>query len=194
MGLKCVVGGRDSVSFVSVAEADVIIKQLPDDETEWNALNVSEKELRLVLAARMLSTLPFRGLRTYRGQALCFPRLCYNAIPQEIKEAQVFVAYSVVHRELGLRPAVSDDPGGDIKSINLGGLLSVTFASMGNSFDLTGRSLGFPVVAKLARWLTQIRGGVFLNEDEEPTLSTTTTTISTTSTTSTSTTTTTTAP
>jgi hypothetical protein len=115
-------------------------------------------------------------------------------IPDEVKESQVFVAYSVVHRALANRPesVVEAAAGSRVTRVSLGGLLSVGFSgepiAAGSYMDKMVRTTHFPAFLKMKRWLTQVRGGQ--PETEEPTCSTTTT--STTSTTITTTTTTTT--
>ena len=75
MSLRTTIGGRNSNSFITVAVADNFIKNnLPDDSTEWVALSTYEKEFRLELAAMLMSYLPWAGVTTFCGQALCFPR------------------------------------------------------------------------------------------------------------------------
>lgn len=186
MSLKCDVGGRDSVSFITVDEADEILERLPDDTTAWAALSTQEKEYRLLLAAQVIGTLPLRGIRAYRGQALAFPRTCHGfrrMIPIEVKEVQAMIAYSVIHRALANRPAVTEEATGigAIKSVSLGGLISVSFGASAagrSALDVMGQSVNFLIFLRLKRFLAQIRGGSILNADEAPVLSSTSTTSS----------------
>lgn len=124
-------------------------------------------------------------------------------IPDEVKEAQCFIAYSVVHRALANRGEVTDAIGRTVSSVSLGGALSVSFGegqtTKGSLLDLIMGSLNAPIYMKMQKWLSQVRGGPVRSLTDfdiwEPceTLPTTTTTTSssTTSTSSTSTTTTT---
>lgn len=204
MALVTVAGGRDSNSFVSVEEADAIILTLPDAGTEWSALTTAQKELRLKLAADAMNYLPFRGRKIYVGQALSWPRSGFGPkmLPQEVKDVQVFIAYSVIHRALANRADVSESSSGpSLRSFSLGGMLS---ASIGDSLQKKGLldaitdSTQFPATLILSRYLTAFRGRSVPNTDDDdaPVLSTTTSisttssTISTTSTSSSSTTTT----
>ena len=184
MSLIVRVGGAESNSFVTVAEADEIIPLLPDDSAAWEDLEEPQKEDRLRLACKLMSTLNLRGRRVYCSQALAFPRTPqnnYRIIPQEVKETQVFLSYSVVHRGLAGRGTnVSDiDPGARVSQINLGGLLSVSFAgsasSKGNQLDKIIRSGQFPTYLTMTSWFAQVRGGSVPNESEVECLTTTTT-------------------
>ncbi len=193
MALKCVIGGRDSESFVTVAEATVLAAGLPDGTTVWSTLTTAEKELRLKLAAQVMSYLPFRGKRLYRGQALTWPRSGFGnkVVPKAVKEAQVFIAISVIHRALANRGAVSDSVGPSVTSVSLGGLLSVSFGAgfqRGSALDAVTDSANFPAILGLSQYLTQIRGRVIPAEEDATELLSTTTTTSTTGTTTTSTT------
>jgi len=201
MSLNTNIGGRESDSFITVSQADAYLTSGIDDVTAWNALSDAAKEVRLRLAANLLGMLRCRGRKIYCGQALAFPRSCQDvahSIPEEVKEAQAWIAYSVVHRALANRPVdvTEDVSGSDVSQVMLGGLLMVSFrgtALSGGSFlEQIVRSANFPIYLKLKRWITQVRGGSVLNTDdtEYPTCSTTTTTTSTTSTSTTTTTTT----
>ncbi len=161
--LRCHVGGRDSNSFIQVAEADAILAALPDDTSSWAELDTAAKEYRLILAAAMMSYLPWKGTRTYRGQALCWPRSCFNSIPGEVREAQAQIAYTVVHRGLSQMPEVTESsPANDISSVSLGGMLSVSFGKKGTSggvLQQLANSVYFPLYVRLSKYLLQVRGG-----------------------------------
>ncbi len=190
MALKCHRGGRESNSYVTQAEADVIVPKYYPSDLEWAALSAVEKELRLVLAADLMNQIPFLGYRMYGGQRLAFPRTCNGgsgAIPDEVKEAQVLIAIGVIHRALAQRTsAVSDDVSEDtISAISLGGLLSVSFrqgSQSGSLLNLIFTRENFPIMARLGRFVAQIRGRSVPNINEMWGKSTTTTTESTTTT------------
>lgn len=194
MALKCGVGGRDSDSLVQLSEASAILEKFfPDATDAWDDLSESGQEVRLKLAAHVLGTLPLCGRKVYCGQALCFPRRCrgsYTGIPDEAKDAQVYIAYSVVHRALASSPAIAESiSAARVKSVSLGGLLSVAFADGsykgGNLLDQITRSAFFPVYTMLKKWLAQVRGGRVQNVDDVdyPSCSTTSTTSTSTTTT-----------
>lgn len=195
MALITRIGGRESNSFVTVSEADTIIQNLPDDTTEWDDLEEVQKELRLRMGAQLMATMNLAGRRVYCGQALCFPRTNQAnryVIPNEVKETQVFMAYSVIHRALANRPGITEEAAGNrVTRVSLGGLLSVGFSgepiTAGTALDAMVRSTQFPAYLLMQRYLTQVRGGS-VEDADEVTCSTTTTTTSTTSTTVTTTT------
>ena len=204
MSLCKKVGGREADTYISVAEADALLANGPDDVSDWSSLLTEQKELRLRLAAQLLGYLPLRGLRIYRGQALDFPRsgqgVSPYVIPKGVKEAQAYLAYSVVHRALANRAAPSESIGNAVRSVSLGGMLSVAFSSStegmgkGTVFDLITKSIAFPVYVSMKPYISQIRGRTVPDLETAPILSATTTTESSTTTSTTSSTTTTTAP
>jgi hypothetical protein len=198
MALELAVGGRQTESFCSAEEADAYIALLGMDTTSWDALETAAKEFRLKLAAQVMDYLPWRGLRPYCGQALCFPRTCQDDVtryPDEVKQAQAQLAFNLIHRALQALAEQSPDDGlvsaSRVTQVSLGGLLSVSFsgdpAKAGTLLDRITNSIQFPVYLALTRYTSQIRGGTVKDVDIV-TCSTTTTSTSTTSTTTTSTT------
>lgn len=185
MSLCKKVGGRESNSYITVSEAAVFLAAGPDDVADWTALPTEQKELRLRLAAQLIGNLPLRGHRIYDGQALDFPRSSQRdspyAIPSAVKEAQAYIAFAVVHRAMVNRPDPSETVGSDVKSVSLGGMLSVTFSdkTLGKStlLDLLTKSVAFPIYTILKPFLSQVRGRS-VPDGETYTLSTTTTTTS----------------
>lgn len=194
MSLITKIGGRESNSFVTLDEADDLITSegFPDSSDEWEDLEDGQKEYRLKMAAQMMSFLPLKGDRVFCGQSLCFPRTVQNdvhSIPDEVKETQCFIAYSVIHRGLVNRPesASEGESGSRVSSVSLGGLLSVSFAgspvTTGSALDRMIRSSQFPAYMTMSKFLTSFRGGTVKNADELTPCMTTTTTTSTTTTT-----------
>jgi len=190
MTLKTSLGGRDSTSLVTVDEATSVITDLyPDELTEWTDLTETGQEYRLELAAQIMGMLPFAGYQAYCGQALCFPRRIRGTLycaPDDVKVAQVLIAFSVVHRALANAGSVTDaTAAGRVTQVSMAGLLSVSLAGSapesGNLLDKFTRSVQFPIYAKLKRYLSQIRGGSVksVDDDDYPVCSTTTTTSST---------------
>lgn len=165
MSLIPVVGGWRSNSFITVSEATSILTASPVDTTEWSAVSTPDKEQRLILAARAMATLSFRGYRVYEEQALCFPRTCQpdvTVIPTNVKEAQALIAWLVIHRGLvSLSSPNEGTSGSPVTSVSLGGLLSVSFATSpapkGSSLDEAIVSEYFPVYMALVEYLTPLR-------------------------------------
>jgi hypothetical protein len=188
MALKIHGGGAESDSFVTVLQADDYLEQLPDDTTAWEELSTEEKELRLQLAAHLMGHLPLRGRTVYRNQRLCFRRTVLQlsargTVPADVKRAQSYVAYSVVHRALAEKPGIDANlptSYGRPTSVSLAGLVTVAFGDRlqggGNILDNLIKSLPFPVYQLLKPFLSQFRGGVVVAEDDIRVLSTTTTT------------------
>lgn len=183
MALNVKVGGRTSDSFITVAEADAYMPSLPDADIEWNDLGTEAKEYRLKLAANLVGFLRLKGMKAYRGQRLAFPRTHQpnpKVIPDEVKEAQAFIAVSVVHRGLANRPtkAKKKESVNDIDRLELGGALMVSFGKGKTSpQDVLSRlvqSAQFPALIGLKSHLVQIRG--LIHGGTSVTLSTTTTT------------------
>lgn len=194
MSLNVKVGGVETDSFITVAEADAYLADLPDDDTAWNTLTVTEKELRLEMAAQLMGNLKWRGQRVYKNQGLCFPRSIqgYHAtihrhyIPEDIKKAQAFVAYSIIHRALENRPSsVTDEElEGRINQVSLGGLLTVSVAGSGTTsgsyLDKLVKDAQFPLYLIVKKWVIQVRGRM-VRDPEDIYTSTTSTTSSSTS-------------
>lgn len=220
------IGARYANSFVTLHQADLIMPTVTSDSMDaWTALSDADKEYRLAYAATLIGYLPLRGKKTYKNQALAFPRVLWDRdngvwtdaleyevdfhsafrIPEEVKEAQCMVAYSVVHRALANRPSITEVAGMAVSSVGLGGMLNVTFGDMslsGTPLDKILSSAQSLIYVKLKRWLSQFRGWAAPKVSDEDyyspitNLTSTTTTTSSTSTTtsSSSSTTTTTAP
>ncbi len=194
MALDVHVGGATAESFVTVAEADTIVTTLPDDSAAWLALTSAQKEYRLKLAAALFGYMPIRGRKVYCTQALPFPRNVQgnvHVIPDDVKETQVFLAYSVIHRGLENRPTdvTEAESGAAVSQVSLGGMLSVAFSGSavksGSQLDKIMRSPQSPAYLMMKRWLSQVRGRTVPNADEYTCSTTTTTTTSSTTTSST---------
>lgn len=184
MALNVKVGGRETNSFITVSEADSYIADLPDPEEDWRGLSVPEKEYRLKLAANLIGFLRYRGIKAYRGQRLAFPRTHQGnvkVIPPEVKEAQAFIAYSVIHRGLSNRPdsAAKKEQTNDINQLYLGGALMVSFskgkAAPQDVLSKLVQSAQFPALVGLKYHTVQVRG-IVPSGTEGLTQSTTTTT------------------
>lgn len=187
MALITYVGGAESDSFITVAEASTLLLSLVDDTSEWDLLNTARKELRLQMGAQLLGYLPLRGRTVFRGQRLAFPRTSqpYNQrfkIPSDVKKAHAFLSYSIIHRALASFPDMDSGAGisylGVPSYIAISGMLMVTFKGDAGSgkgwIEKMVSSLPFPVYMMLKKYLSQVRGGAVGAEEDIRTLSTTT--------------------
>ena len=165
MSLTTTVGGSQSNSFVIVSEATSYFSASPFDTTAWTNLTTPEKEQRLIYAARAMDFLPWKGFRVYEKQSLCFPRDFQSdltVIPGKTKEAQALMAWLVIHRGLvSMSTADEGRSSASVKSVSLGGLLSVAFA---DSAPIGGSFLSklvafdeFPLQFLLGEFLAPIR-------------------------------------
>lgn len=108
MSLKTTVGGAYADSFCTLEEASATITGSglnASNLAHWTALSTGAKELRLKLSAHFIGTLPLRGKRVYKYQALAFPRnsqLDVTKIPTAVKEAQALLAYLLVDPNISL--------------------------------------------------------------------------------------------
>ena len=71
------VGSATANSYATVEEADVYIASRfsTSERNDWVSLTTAAKEMRLMVAANLLSSLPFMGIRSSVRQALSWPRL-----------------------------------------------------------------------------------------------------------------------
>jgi len=80
MTLTVTAGSTSADSYATVAEADAYMTARGGFQTgtlpaEWTALSTAQKEMRLRLAASLMDSLMFRGIKATRAQSLAFPRL-----------------------------------------------------------------------------------------------------------------------
>jgi hypothetical protein len=194
LSLDTRIGSATAQSYITAAEADTLLASLPDDTTAWDSLSTAEKEFRLRLASDFIGMLRLRQPgKAYRTQALHFPRQCQtdfgysvHSIPTEVKEAQAFIAYSVIHRALAQRPSSMTEDSGtrSVKSFSVSGL-NINFGELtgGTSVEVFLKTQHWPIYLLLRKFITQVRGKLIPTVSQ--TLSTTSTTTSTTSTTTT---------
>jgi len=201
MALVTTVGSATANSFATVEAADTYIaSRFMDADDDWVSLSTANKETRLTVAAHLLGSLPFRGIKATVAQALVWPRLfprdalfgrgtyggsgLYRTyadittratalevdpptIPQEVKDAQIEVAFQVVHKSL-MSMAVGQTattPQQALKSVSVSGGLSVTLAEGASDAHkavagyLGGKSLTSLVYidALLTKYLTMAR-------------------------------------
>lgn len=186
MALDTTVGGNVSNSYATVVEADSHLGSLYGDiPAVWDALEESDKEHRLTIAALLMNQFSFRGVKASRDQNLSFPRwwrtadeywlqqededtfvnytdITENAptIPTEVKYAQIEIAYQVVNHILQLDPLAF--PEQKIKMFELGGSLGIEFfaSAPGEGYSKAKLSSLDIVYAYLGKWLARVTGGV----------------------------------
>ncbi len=187
MALITTVGGSSSDSYISVSEASEYLSAFYGDApAAWDALDEGPKEQRLKIAALLLNTFPWRGVKASFNQRLAFPRFWHTddeyqwvlddektfmdfseitenipAIPTEVKYAQVEVAYQVVNHMMSLEPLAFSEK--EIKMFELGGSLSIEFfpdSSNSSRFNKAKVSSMDIIYAYLGKWYQRIGGGV----------------------------------
>lgn len=175
MALTIIVGGADSDSYITLAEAEVLLKaSYPEQYEDWTDLEDEMKEAYLRGACEVISYLPLRGKKVYCDQVLSFPRMLlrdaddavYDSIPVGVKTAQAEIAFNVIYRAdlSGSEIAEGEVAGSRVTQVSLGGgLLMVSFAgdneTSGTMLDRITRSINHKTYFALRRHLSQIRGG-----------------------------------
>ena len=189
MALIITLCGPASNSYVTLDEAEARIAQAEYDSSHWSSLSQEAKEECLILAARVIDGLPLRGKKVNRRipvgswysqtygwlvfeterpeQAMAFPRTVQGdptVIPQEVKDAQIDIAATVVAR--GYPPvgdAAANAQKQEIASVTLGSL-SVRFKDKPTrqsfSFDPSDLALlsSAVIALKLQPYLSSVRG------------------------------------
>ena len=153
MTLIVTVGGSESNSLCTLAEADGYIAASRYDKTAWDEMSDEEKENLLILAGKVMNNLAWTDHPVYRNQAMePAPRWSkeeaaeYAAgdpitVPDHLKKAQAYIAYDFVHRRLCTGSAnPADGAASDaIQRFSLFGDLTVTFADGEHSLTDAGR-------------------------------------------------------
>lgn len=190
MALTVTPGSETADSYATLVEcADYFSGMaLYNPEMGWQDLADAQKEQRLKLAAMLMESLSYRGMKACRDQALAFPRWwptdegCpeeddpylttteitdagYDvpAIPNEVKYVQCELAYQVVYKMIS-EAAPGDAGERFINRITVGSALAVEF---GGGADLNSpafsryKMTAMSVVSLyLTKWVRRFTGGV----------------------------------
>lgn len=170
MTLVTTMGSKSANSLITVAEAATYLAAGPYNVTAWTALTTAAKELRLTMAARLMKYMTWCGYPVYEEQSMPFPRRWTEdddiEIPDDIKCAQAWLAYDIVHRGLvdsALKPPTEGSPGDDVQSLSLGGVISVSLSkrtapASGDSGALLAyvASCSFPLYLLIAPYYSQV--------------------------------------
>jgi hypothetical protein len=80
-------------SYVTLAEANTYVQthflSTSPARVAWEALSDSDKEVLLRVSCAQIQQLPFTGRAAEYEQTLAFPRLGQDAVPYEVRSAQV---------------------------------------------------------------------------------------------------------
>jgi hypothetical protein len=187
MSIITTVGGADTESYVTVAEAnDYLSAFYGEMPTVWDNLDEAPKEQRLKISALLMNTYAYRGVKASYYQNLAFPRWSYETdeyewvvddpeyflnysdiennapiVPSEVKYAQVEIAYQVVCHLMTLEPLAFSEK--EIKMFELGGSLSIEFfpeASRSTGISKARLSSTDIIYAYMSKWYRTVNGGV----------------------------------
>jgi hypothetical protein len=76
MELNIEIGSQEANSYIDIAAADAYLAARPGfDTAAWAEQAEDRKAFELILAAKMLDSLNFRGHRAVKNQAMAFPRI-----------------------------------------------------------------------------------------------------------------------
>ena len=134
MALNTTIGHPEADSYCTVAEADNYLtdSSIYTDVSGWTSLSESAKEERLRLATRLKDT-TFFWVRhpVYENQARGWPRWTQVqaddfedepftiTIPVDIKKAEAYIAWDIVHRGLVNRSSPTEGkPGAEIQRLS----------------------------------------------------------------------------
>ena len=169
MTLIATLGGSTSNSYISVAEADLILNA-GFKATAWAALSDSEKEISLQQSTRQLEYLLYQGVRCDPStddellpQALQWPRSeasCRGvtancaAIPLPIKQACAYLALDLFNAggDLGDGPSGTQGP---VKRQKLGELEQEFFEPGGTDTKVDPKA---PLLLQTFPWLADVLG------------------------------------
>lgn len=100
MDLITTVAYHTANSYGTVAEAESYFSdfsRLPASTT-WTGLSANQKKMALILAAQVLNTFSFRGLKCNKQQSLAFPRFTYDQLNGDF--AQVDSFYDITYTKM----------------------------------------------------------------------------------------------
>ena len=192
MALKTTTGSKTADSMITVAEADAYLAASPYSSvlTAWTALSTANKEIRLKLAAKFMKNhYSWIGWPAYENQAMPFPRVKavrtedtgfrnpvwrYNTgsyetqytdpeTPDDIKRAQAYIAYGIIHRGLVDVTNPNNGPSGHLvaQSLSLFGDMSVSLGSQdplytdNSALEMAIRSEHFHINLLIEDWISQ---------------------------------------
>lgn len=104
MALVSIIGSKSANSMVSLEDADTIIAAGPYSGDTWDELSDTEKEYRLILSAKYMRRVSFKGWPLHVNQAMPFPRAW--PIPQQRPKYYAAVRYLPY---MGTVPVVPSD-------------------------------------------------------------------------------------
>jgi len=196
MALNCLIGRRNSESYITASQADTILTEVygSSEISAWLALTTAAKNFRLKLAAIFMNALPYRGQKAYSSQFLSFPRAYpiqkdVTVIPDEAKYGQALIAFLIINSGVATSlPSANESSEaafGRVNRMSFGGIFHIGLSDKplmyGDVLSELTRGRNFIIYTYLQKYITSFRGG---NVDalSYHTLSSTTTTSSSSST------------
>lgn len=107
-------------SYVTLTEADEIVRLLSDEpqlKDGWFNLGDSDKECKLRNACYRIESMRFGSFKHSIQQSLQFPRGTDSAVPERVKQAQVFEAMQSLDTAAAKRRELQEQ---GVKSISIG--------------------------------------------------------------------------
>ena len=166
--LDATLGGNQSNSYVTLANAEGIAGMMPGGDT-WIALTEDEKNMSLIQATRWLETLDYRGDRCKSSQRLKWPRSgaecdgvtsdCLG-IPYPIQEAEVVLAieYSTNSNSFPGGGIGNNAPTGTYVKRQKIDVLEIEYDEFSNPESSSCDSCGDPAIIQAFPWLRDLLG------------------------------------
>lgn len=166
--LDATLGGATSNSYVDLAEAVAIARNIPGGD-DWVALTDDEKIYSLIAATALLETLQYRGEICTTTQRLKWPRegvdcegrpFDCTSIPQIIKEAEVMLAIQMAKDPGGIigGGGVDNSPAGTFTKRQKLGDLEIEYAQFNNNVGSNCDDCNEPLAYQKFPWLQALLG------------------------------------
>lgn len=157
--LVTTVSGASSNSYATGEEADAYFEAVSHFSTIWGALTSTERNQKLVMAARAIDRFNFRGQRADPDQAMEFPRNIGDNVPDYMRDLVQVIPAEVKRAQLEMvlfqhfnADATTGQMARDVDQVDIDGALAVKFTNKPSGQD---QSLGGnleTVRALLRKW------------------------------------------
>ena len=173
MALNTDVGSSSADSMATLAEISAHLNNNYSEDAAfatWEDMTTAQQEDLCRQAALFFGYFPLRGAKVFTDpeQSMMFPRTSQTdqtIIPEDIKVIQAEILFNIILRAVISRTSPADGVAStaQVKKLGLGGLLSIEFASggetSGSMMEQFTRSVTSLTWLRLRPYITQIRGG-----------------------------------